>query len=786
MIKKEYLFEVDKIMQNKVVFHKKDTNHYCEFMVLEEDMFRVLIYKDSLAVDKTWTVAPDMADIPREGRDRMDISVFTCPEFECLSDDGVVTISTSKLKALVSLNGLITKWYKYQGNEWVEFASDRPTQAYNFENELGTGIYHYMTRKRDDMYFGLGERSGETNRHGNRFIMKNVDAMGYNARTSDPLYKHIPFYIVRNNEVKIPYGVFYDNFSTSVFDMGREYDNYHGLFRYYHAELGDIDYYMFVGDTVGELTKKFSRLTGKTVFPPKWSIGYSGSSMKYTDAPDAQEQLKEFVENCEKHDIICDSFHLSSGYTSIKDKRYVFNWNRSKFPDPKEFAKYFYDRGIRLCANIKPTLLVDHPKFEELEERGLFIKDSHGNKAELAMFWDDLGASIDFTNPEAFDWWKEQVTKQLLEYGIVSTWNDNNEYEILDSNAKAYGNGKAINIGHIRPIQSLLMMKASYEAQTEYASNERPYLISRSGCPGMQRYVQTWSGDNYTSWETIKYNVKMGIGLSLSGVYNIGHDVGGFSGNAPDPEQFVRWVQQGIFWPRFSIHSWNDDKTVNEAWMYPEVLDVIRKLIKFRTKITPYIYNQLYRAHAYYEPMVKPTFYNYEFDEKTFEENDEFMLGDDILVASVVEPNVYQRDVYLPKDENGWYDYNTSRWYAGGQTVTIPAPLDSVPILIRGGSIIPMNTANVTAMNKDLDERTFYIYPPKGVGTFSRRFFEDDGHTNNYIKGQYAVINVEVKASDDEIVVNYLVEGDYELPYEKFDFQLPLSETRQVIINKLS
>ena len=115
------------------------------------------------------------------------------------------------------------------------------------------------------------------------------------------------------------------------------------------------------------------------------------------------------------------------------------------------------------------------------------------------------------------------------------------------------------------------MLKSSFAAQKEFAPNLRPYLISRSGCPGIQRYVQTWTGDNRTEWKTLKFNNYMAIGLSLSGVYNLGHDVGGFSGLAPDPELFVRWVQNGIFYPRFTIHSWNDDKTVNVPWMYPEV-----------------------------------------------------------------------------------------------------------------------------------------------------------------------------------------------------------------------
>ena len=146
--------------------------------------------------------------------------------------------------------------------------------------------------------------------------------------------------------------------------------------------------------------------------------------------------------------------------------------------------------------------------FEELKEKNLFVKEEDSDNPYLCQYWDELGAHLDFTNIETINWWKEQVTKQLLEYGIDSTWNDNNEYEIW-GNSKLNGFGKEIDLELVRSIMPLLMMKSSFEAQKAFNPNERPYLISRSGCPGMQRYVQTWSGDNYTSWKTLKYNIKM-------------------------------------------------------------------------------------------------------------------------------------------------------------------------------------------------------------------------------------------------------------------------------------
>lgn len=778
---RNFKFKLINNKDNIVSFSSEDI--VAKVQVLEEDILRVIIHKeDGLKLDKTWLVAPGMDDIPFEGRDKFDTTGFSLPEFKLDESDEFVKISTSKVEASINLLNFRITWYYVDDNKRVEFMRDRQTQAYNFKGELGDGIYHYINRNRREQYFGLGEKAGNLNRYGKRYRMLNIDAMGYDAESTDPLYKHIPFYITRDEETNLSYGIFYDNMSNAIFDMGQELDNYHGHYRYFYSINGDLDYYVIAKKDIPSIVKTFSWMSGKTTFSPKWSLHYSGSTMTYTDSPDAEEQLKKFVDLCEENDILSGSFQLSSGYTSIGDKRYVFNWNRDKIPSPEKLTEYFHKKGLRLCANIKPALLLDHPMFEELKERGLFVKEENSDTPYLCQYWDELGAHLDFTNIDTINWWKEQVTKQLLEYGIDSTWNDNNEYEIWGNN-KLNGFGKEIDLELVRSIMPLLMMKSSFEAQKEFNPSERPYLISRSGCPGIQRYVQTWSGDNYTSWKTLKYNIKMGNGLSLSGIYNHGHDIGGFSGNAPEPELFVRWVQQGIMYPRFTIHSWNDDKTVNEPWMYPEYTKTISNLLKQRNRLIPYLYDLLYKAHKYYEPIVKPTLYDFgNVDKNTFEENDEFMLGNALLVACVVNKGDKERLVYLPKNDFGWYDFNTHEWYEGGKTVTIPAPLEYSPVLVQGGSIIPINEADVTFNSKENDERAFYIFPPKGNSTFEYKFFEDDGITNDY-ENNHFLYKFNVITTDFDISISLKIEGKYNVGYNSISIYLPKDENRVFKIN---
>lgn len=227
--------------------------------------------------------------------------------------------------------------------------NDRKTQAYNF-GWWDERVYHYIARKPGEMYVGLGERAGSLDRANQSYEMRNVDAMGYNARTTDPLYKHIPFYVTWQPETSTGFGLFYDTLADCRFDMGRELDNYHGHYRHFIAEHGDLDYYFIASpDTPLHAVRRFTWLTGRPAWMPKWGLGYSGSTMSYTDAPDAQKRMAEFIDRCREHDILCDSFHLSSGYTSIGGKRYVFNWNRDKFPDIDGFVTSYLREGVRLC-----------------------------------------------------------------------------------------------------------------------------------------------------------------------------------------------------------------------------------------------------------------------------------------------------------------------------------------------------------------------------------------------------------------------------------------------------
>jgi len=749
-------FRVTERAGARITFQSEE-GHMAHVFILEEDILRVMVLPGgTLHFPRTWAVAPGQEDVPLEGRDRFQLDGFAVPAFQFEEEPGTIRLVTNRVRLTIHLQGLYCRWEVLLGGRFQFAATDRSTQNYNF-GWWDERVYHYLKREPDEMYFGLGERAGSTNRAGQSYRMTNLDAMGYNARTTDPLYKHIPFYLTWKSGTRLAYGLFYDTNADCTFDLGRELDNYHGHYRYFAADYGDLDYYFIAGPDLARVVRRYTWLTGRPAFTPRWSLGYSGSTMAYTDAPNAQERMNEFLSRCAEHDILCDSFHLSSGYTSISGKRYVFNWDRSKFPDPETFVRHYLAHGIRLCPNIKPCLLRDHPRFKEAEAEGLFIHDEDG-KPTLVQFWDEVGGYLDFTNPKTVAWWKSGVTESLLKYGVVATWNDNNEFEVWNKTARINGFGQARPAVEAKTLQTLLMMRASRDAQREFAPEKRPFLVTRSGAVGMHRYVQTWSGDNYTSWETLRYNIKMGIGLALSGVSNVGHDVGGFSGPAPDTELLLRWVQFGIFLPRFSIHSWNDDQTANEPWMYPEITAYICDLIKFRYRLIPYFYDLLWRSHRDYAPIIRPTFHDFPQDDHCYLENDDMLLGENLLVAAVVEPGQRARQVYLPVGSD-WYDFWSGDYYTGGQEIWLPAPWDRPPLLARADSAIPLNVAE-QHFAKPADQRGFYLFPSRNDSQFEYQCFEDDGESEAYRDEKYWTWRLQILGSRSGLSVKIERGGD--------------------------
>lgn len=753
-----------------------DNGWECRIFVLADDLVRVLFLPPGgLREPRTWMVSPDGTDVPWEGRDRLDVAAFACPAFELEAGEQDVVIQTGALRITARLRPFGLKWAT-PGTP--RFAADRPTQAYAWSPQ-GGALRHYMARQSGDRYFGLGDKTGPLDKHGRRLRTLALDALGYNAQTSDPLYKHWPYLIARDAASGIVYGLFYDTFSSATFDLGCEHDNYHGFYRYCEIEQGDLDYYVFVGPRLRDVVRKFAELTGRMAFGPRWSLGYANTAMSLTDAPDAQARLSDFIDGAARHDIPISAFHFGSGYSSIGPRRYVFTWNRAKFPDARKLVEKFEQAGIRLVANVKPCLLDDHPAFAEVAARGALVRNARTGEPSISQFWDGQGAHVDFTHPDAVRWWQDSLARQLLDYGIVG-WNDNNEYEIWDEDAVSHGFGEPIPLDRSRPLQPLLMTRATFEAQAARLPEQRVFTVTRAGPPGIQRYAQTWSGDNTTSWHTLRWNIRMGLTMSLCGMFNTGHDVGGFAGPVPEPELLVRWVQSGAFSPRFIMNSWKEGGEVNTPWLHPGVTPIIRDWIRLRYRLLPYLYTLYWRAAEFGEPMLRPLFYEFDDDPRAFVDSDDFMLGPNLLVASVVEPAQRERPVYLPAGPVEWLDFWSGEHVAAGRTLVAAAPLERIPLFVPAGAMIPTtDTADMKRLH-DEPSRALRIFPGRDAGTSTFTLYEDDGLTRSHRDGNHAQVECTLEWTDRVLRVHASRRGRFPLPYTTLRVLPPSGEQRRL------
>ena len=616
----------------------------------------------------------------------------------------------------------------------------------------------------EDCFYGFGEKSGSFNKAQKFMSMSPKDAMGYNPRETDSLYKHIPFYIKLNRGTRKAVGYFYHNTCECDFDMGREKSNYWKPHSRYRTDGGDIDLFLIAGPSVRQVVERYTDLTGKSAMLPRYALGYLGSSMYYPELDnDCDDAILDFIDTTREEKIPVDGFQLSSGYCTVETdkgiKRCVFTWNKKRFKDPREFFAQMEKRGVTVSPNVKPGILLIHPKLDEMKAKGMFIKASGSDEPGIGTWWGGKGVFADFTNPSTRTYWKEMLKENVLEYGTSSVWNDNCEYDsLVDKDCRCDFEGKGGTIGQLKSVMSNIMCHITDEAIHETFTNTRPYIVCRSGHCGIQRYAQTWAGDNLTCWDSLKYNIATILGMSLSGVANQGCDIGGFYGPSPEAELMVRWIQNGIFQPRFSIHSTNTDNTVTEPWMYGDCTDYIREAIGLRYQLSPYLYSLMERAHETGLPIMEPMCSAFQEDVNCYEEGVDFMLGDSLLVANVVEKGAVSRKVYLPEGET-FYDFYTRSAYEGGRTVELPVDLGSIPLFVRSGAIIPMAEDRLDNLKTQQAEHLRILCAADRDGRFE--LYEDDGISMDYEKGGCLKTSITMTAGE-RTVLDFHQEGHYE------------------------
>ncbi len=585
-----------------------------------------------------------------------------------------------------------------------------------------------------EVFYGLGDKTGFLDKKGYNYIMWNSDNPDPHVEnpTFRALYKSVPFFIV--HRPNCTYGIFLDNTYKSYFDFGCSDA---GSYSFAVTE-GELDYYFIYGQSIKEIIRNYTSLTGRSPLPQLWTLGYHQSRWSYSSANEAME----LADNFKKYNIPCDAIHLDIDYM---DKYKVFTSSNERFPSLSGLSNKLSQAGIKLVSIIDPGVKAEegYYMYDEGINNNYFATTEDGQTYHNAV-WPGDSVFPAFTSPEVRQWWGEK-TKFLIDNGIAGIWNDMNEPASfngpLPDDIIFPGDSKNYTHKEIHNVYGHLMAEATYNGLKEN-SHKRPFVITRACYSGSQKYTTVWTGDNQSIWTHLKLAIPQMLNLGMSGLPFCGVDIGGFGSNTT-PELLSRWIEACCFSPLFRNHSAKMTRR-QEPWTFNKsTLDIYRKYVKLHYKFIPYLYDLCYEESLTGIPMLRPLVMEYENDPNAKTCNDEYLVGNSILVAPVTSPGVSVRSVYLPKGI--WVDYNSGKRIKGGRYILYHAPLDVCPIFIKGGSILPTYPDIPNLDMKNTRRLVIEFYPSEYYGNPSQYInhscyymhYQDNGTDFKYQTGEY-------------------------------------------------
>lgn len=635
-------------------------------------------------------------------------------------------------------------------------------------DDAGRGIAFAETEFRvakhlrdDEHVYGFGEKNGRLDKRGwqlggYNFVMWNSDTYMHDSST-DPMYVAVPFYLViRHGQ---GHGLFLDNTWRSSFDIGREEPN----LLTFGAVNGDLNYYFINGPDPKKVIERYTALTGRMPLPPLWSLGYNQCRFSYF--PEAR--VREIAATFRQKKIPADVIWLDIDY---QDGFNPFTWDKERFPDPKKMISELRAEGFHtVCiVDAHPKKQVGYAPYDTGLVSNYFVKKSDGSVYE-GKVWPanaakNPGPSVfpDFSNPAARVWWG-LLYKDLLNLGMAGIWNDMNEPSVFDSVRGTMppdlvfdNEGQPSTHLELHNVYGQLMSRATYEGLSQLRPNERPFVLTRASYAGGQRYAAVWTGDNTSDWSSMRQSIPTLLGMGLSGFPFVGADIGGYAG-MPSPELYSRWLQVGVFSPFMRSHSESGEPD-KEPWAFGGKYETInRHPIELRYELLPYIYNAMQQASQTGVPALRPLVLEFPDDEKLAGTDDEFMFGDDLLVAPVLHEGMTEREIYLPKGV--WFDYSTGRQFVGGQKIKLPVTLDSIPMFVRAGGFI-FRQPVVQSTDQMPGNPLKILLAPAGQSEAS--LYEDNGETLDYRHGDFMKRRFRQISDDRETAIEIsAVEGSY-------------------------
>ncbi|QYX81493.1 glycoside hydrolase family 31 protein [Streptomyces akebiae] len=546
----------------------------------------------------------------------------------------------------------------------------------------------------DARFFGLGGRASGPRLRDGTYRLWNTDPGHAFAPGDDPLYITMPVQMVVADAAT--HLVFHDTTwdGTVTLREGEEGAG-SGHDRAGSSELrmdgGPLRCWVMVG-TPARVLHAWAALTGAPALPPAWALGHHHARWGFG----SEQEVRRIVAGYREHGLPLDAVHLDIDHY---DSHRVFTVDTENFPKLSVLADELRREGIRLVSIVDAAVGArpGDAVYDSGTAEDAFVRDAGGKVVE-GLVWPGASVFPDFTRARTRAWWGGLYEERLAR-GFAGFWHDMNEptsftafgENTLPRSARHDLEGRGGDHREAHNVYALCMARAGYEGLRELVPEERPFVFSRSGWAGMQRYGGTWSGDVATGWPGLRASLSLVMGLGLCGVPYSGPDVGGFDGS-PSPELYLRWFQLGAYLPLFRTHA-SLRAGRREPWEFgDETVEHARVALVERRRLSPYFMTLAHLARRTGAPYVRPLWWGAPEDRTLRDCEDAFLLGDCLLVAPVLEPDVDRRAVQLPRGR--WYDTVTGRAYEGPGTVLLEAPLSRVPVLARAGAVMPVRGAD--------------------------------------------------------------------------------------------
>jgi alpha-glucosidase len=660
-----------------------------------------------------------------------------------------VSLTAGIVKVSIAKSPLLIQFSDASGNILL---ADEPSLPMAWDRSR---IHVWKKMPADENYFGLGDKAGPMNRRNRAFTNWNTDEFGW-QESSDPLYKTIPFFIGLRKGTA--YGVFFDNAYRSVFDFGKESQDYFS----FGAEGGELNYYFIAGPEPKKVVETYTAMTGRSPLPPLWSLGYQQSRYSYFP----ESRARQIVSTLRAKKIPADAIYFDIDY---QQGNAPFTVNREYFPNFEKMIADFRAQGVHTILitdlHIKKDPGHGYAPYDSGVKNDVFVKNSDGS-VYVGAVWPGESVFPDFTLARARDWWGG-LYKDFVGMGAAGFWNDMNEPALFQRADKTMpldtlhrlDDGTTLDHRAIHNVFGMQNVRATYDGVRKLQPDERPFVLTRAAYSGAQRYAATWTGDNSSTWNHLKMSTPMLLSMGISGFPLTGDDIGGFAGS-PTPDLLTRWFEVGALNPIYRDHT-EKGSANQEPWVHgPEHEAIRRKYIELRYRLMPYLYTGIEEASRTGLPLMRPLFLEYPRAQEFYGDNRDFLFGRDFFVAPVTTEMVDAEQITLPPGE--WYDFWTNTKHSSKETITLLPALDEMPLYVRAGAIVPMQPVVQHTGETPDGSLQLRVYPGEDC---KGSLYQDDGHTFAYQKDEVLRVNYFCQVSAANLTVTSSIEKNAYKPW---------------------